>query len=95
MFIPVVRRIALGLTIAVTLILITLATTGNGSWVDVVMDIGELKMARDGPKAAKVIKLLQQSSGKAAAGSADHGAKGGATAANAGVRETAYDGKTG
>jgi hypothetical protein len=89
MFIPVVGWIALGLTIAVALSHITLAATGNGSWFDVVMDIGALKMARNGLKAAKAIKTLQQSSRKAAAGLADDGAKAGAAAANAGARKTA------
>ncbi|GGV76821.1 hypothetical protein GCM10010228_42490 [Streptomyces massasporeus] len=89
MFIPVVGWIALGLTIAVTLSHITLAATGNGSWFDVVMDIGALKMARNGLKAAKAIKALQQSSRKTAAGMANDGAKAGAAAANSGARKTA------
>jgi hypothetical protein len=89
MFIPVVGWIALGLTIAVTLSHITLAATGNGSWFDVVMDIGALKMARNGLKAAKAIKALQQSSRKTAAGLANYGAKSSAAAANAGARKTA------
>jgi hypothetical protein len=89
MFIPVVGWIALGLTIAVTLSHITLAATGNGSWFDVVMDIGALKMARNGLKAAKAIKALQQTSRKTAAGMANDGAKAGAAAANSGARKTA------
>ncbi|MGV9454709.1 putative T7SS-secreted protein [Streptomyces sp. NPDC003635] len=71
MFIPVVGWIALGLTIAVTLSHLTMAATGNGSWFDVVMDIGALKMARNGLKAAKAIKGLQQSSRATASGVAN------------------------
>lgn len=89
MFIPVVGWIALGLTVVVALSHLTLAATGNGSWFDVVMDIGALKMARNGLKAAKAIKTLQQSSRKTAAGLANDGAKGRAAAANAGARKAA------
>ncbi|MFJ6724463.1 hypothetical protein ACIQPQ_06045 [Streptomyces sp. NPDC091281] len=89
MFIPVVGWIALGLTIAVTLSHLAMATTGNGSWFDVVMDIGALKMARNGLKAAKAIKALQQGSRKTAAGLADGSARTTASAANAGARQTA------
>ncbi|MFB7090891.1 putative T7SS-secreted protein [Streptomyces sp. NPDC056296] len=89
MLIPVVGWVALGLTIVVALSHLTLAATGNGSWFDVVMDIGALKMARNGLKAAKAIKALQQSSRKTAAGMANDGAKTQAAAANAGARKTA------
>lgn len=89
MFFPVVGWLALGLTIVVALSHLTLATTGNGSWFDVVMDIGALKMARNGLKAAKAIKALQQSSRKTAAGLANGSAKTQAATANAGARKAA------
>ncbi|WAZ23373.1 hypothetical protein STRCI_004712 [Streptomyces cinnabarinus] len=89
MFIPVVGWIALGLTIAVTLSHLTMAATGNGSWFDVVMDIGALKMARNGLKAAKAIKGLQQSSRKTASGVADTQKAGQAAQRNAGARANA------
>jgi hypothetical protein len=89
MFIPVVGWIALGLTIAVTLSHITMAATGNGSWFDVVMDIGALKMARNGLKAAKAIKGLQQSSRKTASGIADAQKAGQAAQRNANARSNA------
>jgi hypothetical protein len=89
MFIPVVGWIALGLTIAVTLSHITMAATGNGSWFDVVMDIGALKMARNGLKAAKAIKGLQQSSRKTASGLADAQKAGQSAQRNANARSNA------
>lgn len=89
MFIPVVGWIALGLTIAVTLSHVTMAATGNGSWFDVVMDIGALKMARNGLKAAKAIKGLQQSSRKTASELADAHRAGQAAQRNAGARANA------
>ncbi|AZM54789.1 hypothetical protein DMA15_21345 [Streptomyces sp. WAC 01529] len=74
MFFPALGVIALALTAVVAAAHLLMAVTGNGSWFDVVMDIGALKMARNGVKAAKAIKALQQSSRKTAAGVAKEGA---------------------
>lgn len=89
MFFPAIGVIALILTIAVAVIHLTQAATGNGSWFDVVMDLGALKMARNGMKAAKAIKALQQSSRKTAAGLAKEKAATRAAQANQGARKTA------
>ncbi|MFJ4832889.1 hypothetical protein ACIP79_23740 [Streptomyces sp. NPDC088747] len=89
MFFPFLGPLALALTIAVALIHLGQALTGNGSWFDVIMDIGALKMARNGVKAAKAIKTLQESSRKTAAGLAKDKAKSQAAQANAGARKTA------
>lgn len=89
MFFPAVGIIALALTAVVAVIHITQAATGNGSWFDVVMDLGALKMARNGIKAAKAIKALQQSSRKTAASLAKDSATARAAQANAGARKTA------
>ncbi|WP_406352631.1 putative T7SS-secreted protein [Streptomyces sp. NBC_00658] len=59
-FFPALGLAALILTAAVGLIHLVQALTGNGSWFDVIMDIGALKMAANGIKAAKVIKGLQK-----------------------------------
>ncbi|MGW3409044.1 putative T7SS-secreted protein [Streptomyces sp. NPDC000888] len=89
MFFPFLGPLALALTIAVALIHLGQALTGNGSWFDVIMDIGALKMARNGIKAAKAVKTLQDSSRKTAAGLAKDKAKSQASEANAGLRKTA------
>ncbi|XMA36047.1 hypothetical protein O1157_03795 [Streptomyces albogriseolus] len=89
MFIPAVGWLALGLTVAVALSHLAMAATGNGSWFDVVMDIGALKLARNGLKAAKAIKALQRSSRRTASGVARDGAKTQAAATNAGARRAA------
>lgn len=89
MFFPAIGVIALALTAVVAVIHITQAATGNGSWFDVVMDLGALKMARNGIKAAKAIKALQQSSRKTAADLAKDGATARSAQANAGARKTA------
>lgn len=78
MLFPAIGVVALILTGVVAAIHLLQAGTGNGSWFDVVMDIGALKMARNGMKAAKAIKALQNSSRKAASGVADDAAKAGA-----------------
>ncbi|MFI1681229.1 putative T7SS-secreted protein [Streptomyces sp. NPDC020607] len=70
MFFPGLGIIALGLTIAVAAIHLAQAATGNGSWFDVLMDVGALKMARNGIKAGKAIKALQESSRKTASSAA-------------------------
>ncbi|MEU9552951.1 putative T7SS-secreted protein [Streptomyces werraensis] len=88
-FFPALGVIALALTAVVAAIHITQAVTGNGSWFDVVMDLGALKLARNGMKAAKAIKALQQNSRKAAAGLAKEKSTAQAAQANAGARKTA------
>ncbi|MFE0132451.1 hypothetical protein ACFWY6_12890 [Streptomyces sp. NPDC059037] len=80
MFFPAIGIVALILTGIVAAIHIVQAGTGNGSWFDVVMDLGALKMARNGVKAAKAIKALQNSSRKTASGVADDAAKAGGAA---------------
>ncbi|MFY1678237.1 hypothetical protein [Streptomyces sp. WMMC905] len=65
---PAVGVIALVLTGVVMAINLLQATTGNGSWFDVAMDLGCLKLARSGIKAARTIRSLQSSSRDAAAG---------------------------
>ncbi|MFB6844827.1 putative T7SS-secreted protein [Streptomyces sp. NPDC056373] len=67
-FFPAFGVVALALTGAVALIHLTQALTGNGSWFDVLMDIGALKMARNGIKAAKAIKGLQKGAREVAEG---------------------------
>ncbi|XKK58872.1 hypothetical protein HFP71_22145 [Streptomyces sp. ARC32] len=89
MLFPAVGVISLALTVVVAAIHITQAVTGNGSWFDVVMDLGALKLARTGLKAAKAMKALQNSSRKTAAGLAKGQAKSQASHANAGARKTA------
>ncbi|EPD55771.1 HXXEE domain-containing protein [Streptomyces sp. HGB0020] len=89
MFFPVLGGIVLALTVAVAVIHLAQAATGNGSWFDVIMDLGALKMARNGVRAAKAIKALQQSSRKTAAGLAKEGAAARASQANQGARKTA------
>jgi hypothetical protein len=89
MFFPAVGVIAIALTLVVAAIHLAQAATGNGSWFDVVMDLGALKLARNGIKAAKAIKLLQQSSRRTAAGLAKDGATARAARANAGTRQNA------
>ncbi|MEV0528082.1 hypothetical protein AB0I66_32130 [Streptomyces sp. NPDC050439] len=66
MLFPGIGWIAAALTVAVLIAHAAQATTGNGSWFDVIMDIGALKLARNGMRAAKGIKLLQNSSRKVA-----------------------------
>ncbi|MEZ0160101.1 hypothetical protein [Streptomyces griseorubens] len=89
MFFPAVGVLALALTAVVAAIHITQAVTGNGSWFDVLMDLGALKLARNGMKAAKAIKALQQNSRKTAAGLAKEESSTQAAQANAGARKTA------
>ncbi|MFI9339366.1 hypothetical protein [Streptomyces althioticus] len=89
MFFPAVGVLALALTAVVAAIHITQAVTGNGSWFDVLMDLGALKLARNGMKAAKAIKALQQNSRKTAAGLAKEKSSTQAAQANAGARKTA------
>ncbi|MFI9153660.1 hypothetical protein [Streptomyces sp. NPDC053367] len=89
MFFPFLGPVALVLTGAVALIHLGQAITGNGSWFDVIMDIGAVKMARNGIKAAKAVKALQESSRKTAAGLAKDKAAARAAQSNAGARKTA------
>lgn len=88
-FFPAVGVIALALTVVVAAIHITQAVTGNGSWFDVLMDLGALKLARNGIRAAKAVKALQQNSRKTAAGLAKEKSSAQASQANAGARKTA------
>ncbi|MGW3724962.1 hypothetical protein [Streptomyces sp. NPDC000851] len=89
MFFPFLGPLAFALTVAVGAIHLAQALTGNGSWFDVIMDIGAIKMARNGVKAAKAIKALQDSSRKTAAGLAKDKATSQAARANSGARNTA------
>ncbi|MFF0204137.1 hypothetical protein [Streptomyces sp. NPDC005017] len=89
MFFPFLGFLALALTVAVAVIHLAQALTGNGSWFDVIMDIGALKMARNGIRAAKAVKALQQSSRKTAAGLAKDKAASRAAQGNASARKTA------
>ncbi|OPG10094.1 hypothetical protein B1R27_03690 [Streptomyces sp. GKU 895] len=89
MFFPAIGVIALVLTVVVAAIHLTQAATGNGSWFDVVMDLGALKMARNGIKAAKAIKALQQASRKTAGGLANAEKTAQAAARNQGARKSA------
>ncbi|WUU13573.1 hypothetical protein OG866_18505 [Streptomyces sp. NBC_00663] len=89
MFFPAIGIIALVLTVVVAAIHLTQAATGNGSWFDVVMDLGALKMARNGIKAAKAIKALQQASRKTAGGLASAEKAAQSAARNQGARKTA------
>ncbi|PWI17428.1 hypothetical protein DI272_27160 [Streptomyces sp. Act143] len=89
MFFPAIGVIALVLTVVVAAIHLTQAATGNGSWFDVVMDIGALKMARNGIKAAKAIKALQQASRKTAGGLANAEKAAQSAARNQGARKSA------
>ena len=67
-FFPALGPLALILTGAVALIHLVQALTGNGSWFDVLMDVGALKMASNGIKAAKAIKGLQKGAREVAQG---------------------------
>ncbi|WP_055565411.1 putative T7SS-secreted protein [Streptomyces atriruber] len=93
MFFPALGVIALVLTAIVAVAHLVQAATGNGSWFDVVMDIGALKMARNGVKAAKAIKMLQQSSRKTAAGVAKEGAESSAAATRKNAMKNAAKGE--
>ncbi|MEV5267412.1 hypothetical protein [Streptomyces werraensis] len=86
---PALGVIALVLTVAVAAIHIAQAATGNGSWFDVLMDLGALKLARNGIKAAKAIKALQNSSRKTAAGLAKEKSTAQAARSNAKARSKA------
>ncbi|MEV2193739.1 putative T7SS-secreted protein [Streptomyces phaeochromogenes] len=92
MFFPFLGPLALALTIGVALIHFAQAATGNGSWFDVIMDIGALKLARNGIKAAKAVKVLQSSSRKIASGMADDAAKSGAAQTRKGAMDNAAKG---
>ncbi|MEV8596620.1 putative T7SS-secreted protein [Streptomyces sp. NPDC052012] len=85
-FFPALGVVALALTGVVALIHLVQALTGNGSWFDVIMDIGALKMARNGIKAAKAIKGLQQGAREVAQGLANKQAKQAAQRASMGAR---------
>jgi len=85
-FFPALGPLALILTAAVALIHLVQALTGNGSWFDVLMDVGALKMASNGIKAAKAIKGLQKGAREVAQGLAKQKAQREATRASANAR---------
>lgn len=87
-FFPALGVVALALTGVVALMHFLQAVTGNGSWFDVIMDIGALKMARNGIKAAKAIKGLQKGAREVAQGLAHKKAKQAAQRASMGARRT-------
>ncbi|WP_436737562.1 hypothetical protein [Streptomyces sp. BBFR102] len=90
---PFVGGIVIALTGAIMLINILQAATGNGSWLNVVMDLGALKLARVGTKAAKAIAGLQKNSRNTAAGLAKGRASSAASEANKGARQAAARGE--
>ncbi|MGW3287876.1 putative T7SS-secreted protein [Streptomyces sp. NPDC001002] len=59
-FFPAVGALAGFLTGVVIVIHVLQALTGNGSWFDVLTDVASFKMARNGIRAAKAVKGLQQ-----------------------------------
>ncbi|MFF9757934.1 hypothetical protein ACF1FC_35250, partial [Streptomyces sp. NPDC014344] len=92
-FFPPVGGIVMALTVATMAINALQAATGNGSWLSVVMDLGALKLARVGTKAAKAIAGLQKNSRGTAAGLAKESAAGAASDANKGARQAAARGE--
>ncbi|MGF0167058.1 putative T7SS-secreted protein [Streptomyces koyangensis] len=90
---PPAGWIVMALTGATVLINALQAATGNGSWLNVVMDLGALKLARMGTKAAKAIAGLQKNSRSTAAGLAKEKAAGAASDANKGARQAAAQGE--
>ncbi|MDT9697173.1 putative T7SS-secreted protein [Streptomyces sp. P17] len=56
---PALGPVAAALAGVVAVIHLVKALTGNGSWFDVLLDVAALKMMRNGLKAAKAIKGLQ------------------------------------
>ncbi|MFD5182218.1 hypothetical protein ACFWMQ_06175 [Streptomyces sp. NPDC058372] len=89
MVFPFVGGVVAALTLAAFLVHLVQAAIGNGSWYDVVMDIGAFKLARVGTKAADKIKSLQQGSRNTAADLAKDRAKAQASSANKGARDSA------
>ncbi|MFJ8086338.1 putative T7SS-secreted protein [Streptomyces sp. NPDC096205] len=87
-FFPAVGGIVVVLTAIVVGVHLLMALTGNGSWMDVLMDIGAFKMARNGVRAAKAVKGLQRESRAIAEGLAKQQAKRTATRASAARRAT-------
>ncbi|MEQ4196718.1 putative T7SS-secreted protein [Streptomyces sp. YIM 103828] len=92
-FFPPVGGIVAALTVATILINALQAATGNGSWLNVAMDLGALKLARVGGKAAKAITGLQKKSRNTAADLAKERAAGAASDANKGARQAAARGE--
>lgn len=86
---PGVGGLILALSVMVALIHAGQAVTGNGSWVDLVMDIGGLKLAVVGIKAAKAVDALHGSSRSTAARLAREKASAEASQANQGARTAA------
>ncbi|MFF1626195.1 hypothetical protein [Streptomyces sp. NPDC058272] len=85
-FFPAVGVVAGFLTGIVMAIHFIQALTGNGSWFDVLTDIAAFKMARNGIKAAKVVKSLQKEARGISQGLAKAQARRAATRANAASR---------
>ncbi|MFJ7785681.1 hypothetical protein CLM85_04755 [Streptomyces albidoflavus] len=92
-FFPPAGGIVMALTVATMAINALQAATGNGSWLNVVMDLGAFKLARVGTKAAKAIAGLQKNSRGTAAGLAKESATGAASDANKGARQAAARGE--
>lgn len=90
---PPAGVIVTALTIATIAINAVQAATGNGSWLNVVMDLGAYKLARVGTKAAKAITGLQKNSRSTAASLAKERAAGAASDANKGARQAAAQGE--
>lgn len=88
LFIPVVGQIAMIVAGAIMLIHVIMAVTGNGSWTDVVMDIGAFKLGRIGVKAGKAIRGLQKSSRNTSGNIARAEAKRSAGRASSGLRRS-------
>ncbi|MBV7250063.1 putative T7SS-secreted protein [Streptomyces sp. S-2] len=92
-FFPPAGGIVMALTVATMAINALQAATGNGSWLNVVMDLGAFKLARVGTQAAKAIAGLQKNSRGTAAGLAKESATGAASDANKGARQAAARGE--
>lgn len=86
---PGLGVVALFLTGVVAFAHVVQASTGNGSWFDVAMDIGAIKLAAKGIKAGKAIKALQESSRKTAAGAAKESAESAAARTRKGAMDNA------
>ena len=93
-FFPAVGGLVVLLTAIVTGVHLLMALTGNGSWLDVAMDIGAFKLARDGVKAAKAVEVLQMKSRALSEELAKQQAKRTATRASA-SRRAAVGGRAG
>ncbi|MEU9136080.1 hypothetical protein AB0D33_08955 [Streptomyces sp. NPDC048404] len=93
-FFPAVGGLAALLTGVIFAIHLVQAMTGNGSWFDVLTDIAAFKMAKNGVKAAKAVKALQQEARGIARGITKQAEKRAATRASA-PRRAAVGGRAG